>query len=132
MITGLFTKLFLAIIFGATIGLEREGSHRGPASLGGIRTYSLIALLGAMAGLFFLHDFSSLTIVMSSGFLILLVANYVLGSITAKDFGISKARHHVLEKFSLVTPKDLRNRRHCFFEVQSDTFRKLFLHSNQK
>lgn len=89
MITGLFTKLFLAIILGATIGLERESSHQGSAALGGIRTYSLIALIGAMVGLLLSRNFSALTVVISGGFLILLVAYYVLGSISTKDFGIT-------------------------------------------
>jgi len=89
MFTGIFAKLILAIIFGATIGLEREGSHPDGGGIGGMRTYSLIALLGALAGLFFTGNFSALAIVLVGGFLILLIAYYVIGFSISKDFGIT-------------------------------------------
>ncbi len=89
MFTGLFIKLILAIVFGATIGLEREGSNQGNGGIGGMRTYSLIALIGALVGIFFTNDFSSLALLMAAGFLILLISYYIVGSSTTHDFGIT-------------------------------------------
>lgn len=89
MFTGLFSKLVLAIILGATIGLEREGSKQGPSALGGIRTYSLIALIGALVGIFFTHNFASLALLVAGGFLVLLISYYVSGVSATKDFGLT-------------------------------------------
>lgn len=89
MITGLFSKLVLAIILGATVGLEREGSNQGSGALGGIRTYSLIALLGALSGILFTNNFTSVALLISGGFLILLISYYISSSFTTKEFGIT-------------------------------------------
>ncbi len=89
MITGLFSKLVLAIILGATVGLEREGSNQGSGALGGIRTYSLIALLGALSGILFTNNFTSLGVLISGGFLVLLVSYYISSSFTTKEFGLT-------------------------------------------
>ncbi len=89
MLTALFTKLFLAVIFGATIGLERASSQKGPVEIGGIRTYSLIALIGALVGVFFANNFASLGILIGSGFLLLLISYYVVGAISSHDFGLT-------------------------------------------
>ncbi|MEK6780728.1 MAG: DUF4010 domain-containing protein [Bacteroidota bacterium] len=92
MLSGLFTNLLLALIFGATIGLERESSQHGESSagaVGGIRTFSLISLLGALAGILFKHDYSALALCMVAGFLIFLISFYVVESSTTKRFGIT-------------------------------------------
>lgn len=89
MFGSLFSKLLLAIIFGAAIGFEREGSGQGHSVLGGIRTYSLIALIGALAGILFTSNFSALALVVTSGFLILLISYYAIASSTTKDFGVT-------------------------------------------
>lgn len=89
MFTSLFSKLLLAILFGAAIGFEREGSNQGHGALGGIRTYSLIALIGALAGILFTHNFGALALVVTSGFLVLLISYYIVGSSTTKDFGLT-------------------------------------------
>jgi uncharacterized membrane protein (DUF4010 family) len=89
MFTGLFSKLVLAIILGATIGLEREGSKQGPGALGGIRTYSLIALVGALVGVFFTNNFSSLALLVAGGLFILLISYYVSGVTVTSDFGLT-------------------------------------------
>jgi uncharacterized membrane protein (DUF4010 family) len=89
MFTGLFSKIVLSLIFGATIGLERESSKQGAGGIGGIRTYSMIALIGAMAGILFTHNFSSLALVIASAFLILLISYYVVASSTTHDFGLT-------------------------------------------
>ncbi|MFA6427906.1 MAG: MgtC/SapB family protein, partial [Candidatus Magasanikbacteria bacterium] len=89
MFIGLFSKIILSLIFGATIGLERESSKQGAGGIGGIRTYSMIALIGAMAGILFTHNFSSLALVIASAFLILLISYYVVASSTTHDFGLT-------------------------------------------
>ena len=92
MISDLFINLILALVFGASIGLERESSKQGEShtgSVGGIRTFSLISLMGALAGVFFLHNYASLAIIVVVGFLTLLVANYIIEGLTTKDFGIT-------------------------------------------
>jgi uncharacterized membrane protein (DUF4010 family) len=92
MISDLFINLVLALVFGAGIGLERESSKQGEShtgSVGGIRTFSLISLMGALAGVFFLHNYASLAIIVAVGFLVLLIANYIIEGLTTKDFGIT-------------------------------------------
>jgi uncharacterized membrane protein (DUF4010 family) len=89
MFSSILTKILLSIIFGAAIGLERESSHQGSGNLGGIRTYSLFCLLGALAGIFYLNNLVALSIVLVSGILLLLTVYYTLGSMSTKDFGIT-------------------------------------------
>ena len=89
MFTGLFAKLMLSLVFGATIGLERAGSSHGDGGVGGIRTFSLIALIGALVGVFFTNNFSSLALLIAGGFLILLISYYVVGSSFSHDFGLT-------------------------------------------
>ena len=89
MITDIFANLLLALVFGATVGLERESSKPGDPHVGGIRTFSLIALTGSIAGLFFIHDFSVLGVVVVIGFFVLLIAYYVSEAVHTKDFGIT-------------------------------------------
>jgi uncharacterized membrane protein (DUF4010 family) len=89
MLSGLFIKLILSIIFGATIGLERESSKHGDAAIGGIRTYSLIGLTGALAGVFFTHNYSAIALLLAGGFLVMLISYYIVGAFTTRDFGIT-------------------------------------------
>jgi len=89
MLSDLFTKLILSIIFGAIIGLERESSKNGNAEIGGMRTHALIALAGALAGVFFTNNFPNIGLLVISGFFILLISYYILGSNTTKDFGMT-------------------------------------------
>lgn len=89
MFTGLFSKLILSVILGATIGLERESNKQGIGAIGGIRTYSLIALVGALVGIFFLNGFSPLALLVAGGILVLLISYYVISSSTTHNFGIT-------------------------------------------
>ena len=68
MISELFTNLLLALVFGATVGLERERNNPNDPHVGGIRTFSLIALLGALAGIFYQHNYHSLALLIIIGF----------------------------------------------------------------
>jgi uncharacterized membrane protein (DUF4010 family) len=92
MFSGLFINLLLAIIFGATIGLERESSKQGESrvgTVGGIRTFALISLIGALAGVLFINQYASLALCMVGGFTLLLISNYLAESYTSKDYGIT-------------------------------------------
>ena len=86
---GLFGKLMLALIFGAAIGLERESSKQNEPHVGGIRTFALVSLIGAIAGIFFLHQFELIASIIVIGFVVLLISNYVIEGIATKDFGIT-------------------------------------------
>lgn len=92
MLSDLFINLILALIFGATIGLERESSRESEThagSVGGIRTYALISLIGALAGVFYIHDYPSVAYFLIGGFLILLITYYVAEASQTQAFGIT-------------------------------------------
>lgn len=89
MFTTLAAKLFLSTLLGATIGLERENSSQGAGSIGGIRTYSLIGLLGALAGVFYLHNLQSLAILIAGIFFVMLAISYFVSSSTTKEYGLT-------------------------------------------
>jgi uncharacterized membrane protein (DUF4010 family) len=91
MESGLFFKLLLSLIFGATIGLERESSSQGNSDsiIGGIRTYALIALTGTLSGILYANNYASLALLLTGAFLVLIIAYYIMGSSNTKDFGIT-------------------------------------------
>lgn len=89
MIPELLTNLLLALVFGATVGLERESSNPNDPHVGGIRTFSLIALMGALAGVFYQHQYESMALIIIIGFFLLLISYYVAEALHTKDFGIT-------------------------------------------
>ena len=89
MISPILINFALALLFGAAIGLQRESSNHGAGSAGGIRTYSLIALLGAVCGVFYINNMSIMAILISAIFFIILVSYYILNSSFTKDFGLT-------------------------------------------
>lgn len=92
MLSPLFINLFLALVFGAAIGLERESSKPGDStvgSVGGIRTFALISLMGGLAGVLIIHNFVGVALSLVGGYLILLIAYYVGESKETKHFGIT-------------------------------------------
>ena len=88
-------KLLLSLILGAVIGLEREAYEKridkteasGIGSLG-VRSFSLVTTLGAIAGLFYTTHYS-LFLVISITFMSLLLAYYIIGSVFTRDNGIT-------------------------------------------
>ncbi len=81
------TTLFLAMALGAVIGLEREVNkkkageyHDKPSAIVGLRSFSFIAMLGAIVGLLY-ANFIGLSLVIGGAFLILLLSYYIIGSI---------------------------------------------------
>ncbi|MEN8120768.1 MAG: DUF4010 domain-containing protein [Bacteroidota bacterium] len=89
MPSGLFLKLLLSLVFGATIGLERESDYSGKDSIGGIRTFALISLSGSISGLLFLLGFQAPAILIMAAFLVMVIIYYFLVSTTNKDFGMT-------------------------------------------
>jgi len=90
-------KFLIALLLGAVIGLERESQHekdekKGPldiGSLGGVRTFALIALLGSIAGFLSLGRNSALFIIISIAFLALLCLYYVVDTLLTKSTGLT-------------------------------------------
>lgn len=87
-------KLLLAIILGALIGLERESATDPEAikEMGdrwGLRTYSLISLLGAIAGLLYLFGNNILSIIITVSFFILIFIYYGVGGWMIKSMGLT-------------------------------------------
>lgn len=91
MISGLAFKLFLSLMFGAAVGLERESGKQSieSSSAGGIRTFSLISLLGAICGVFYLNNLPLFSIAIFIIFASIILAYYVIGSFTSKELGIT-------------------------------------------
>lgn len=89
MLSELLTHLLLALIMGATVGLERESDNPSEPHVGGIRTFAFISLAGALAGIFLLHQQTAVALVLIIGFLVLLISYYVTESLVTHDFGIT-------------------------------------------
>jgi uncharacterized membrane protein (DUF4010 family) len=90
VITTTIVNLFLAIFLGAAIGLERESRNQKEDSTpGGIRTYSLVSLLGALCGLLYADNLIVLGSIVTISFFLMLLIYYAVGSYTSKDFGMT-------------------------------------------
>lgn len=91
-------QLLIAILIGASIGLERESSGQGSHAVagGGLRTYSLVALLGGLAGLFYTANFSWAFTVISLAFFGLLTSFYILSTKHTQDYGLTSEIAFVL------------------------------------
>lgn len=88
-------KLLLSLLLGMAIGLERESyelqidktKRSGVGSLG-IRSFALITALGTVAALL-IQNYFSLFLIISVTFCLLLIAYYILGSLSTKDNGLT-------------------------------------------
>lgn len=89
MISDPFFRFILAILFGAAVGLERESNKPNDPHVGGIRTFSLIALSGALAGIFFQHNYTALGLILVAGIFLLLIAYYVAEAVHTHNYGIT-------------------------------------------
>jgi len=82
----------VALLIGAMLGMEREffQQKEGAPDFAGIRTFSLIALLGSVTA-FLVKDFGMLPIAVSLGGLILLTTVSYLGAMlrSGKETGIT-------------------------------------------
>ncbi len=82
---------FLAALFGAIVGLEREAHRTGSEeeSIGGIRTYALIGLIGGLAGFFWMAAIAPLAIGLLASVVGLLIVYYALHAYGYKQLGIT-------------------------------------------
>lgn len=84
-------RFLFALLVGAIVGLERESSRHGDdeGSAGGIRTYALVSLLGALAGFFYLEQVSSMLVLLTAFVGVLVLIYYALGSYLHKRLGMT-------------------------------------------
>lgn len=85
-------NLLLSLLLGAAIGLERQSSKKeisGEEADAGIRTFSLVGLLGCLSAIFYVNNLPLVFVLMTAAFVILLCSHYVMASTIAKDFGFT-------------------------------------------
>lgn len=89
------TKLFLAFVLGAVIGLEREVNEKDvtplkgkPTARVGLRSFSLISALGLVVGLLY-AKFLGLALLIGGAYFILLIVFYILDGKKTQDYGIT-------------------------------------------
>ena len=92
---GLLIKILIPLAIGAVIGLERQVDptpdnepKKGIISDMGLRTFSMVGIMGALAGISFGAN-PLIAGIISGAFLIMILANYILGVIYTKDLGIT-------------------------------------------
>lgn len=87
-------KLFLAFVLGAVLGLEREVNEKNGtyednrSAVLGIRSFSLIAVLGAIVGVLYVK-FMAIALLLGGAFFVLLMLFYFIDSQKTKDYGIT-------------------------------------------
>ncbi|MBK7094011.1 MAG: MgtC/SapB family protein [Saprospiraceae bacterium] len=96
MLSGIFINLLLAIIIGGTIGLERESIDQSNNNIGGIRTYALISLTGAISGILALNNYVNFSLIITTAIVIIVVIYYFIGATATKNFGISSELSAIL------------------------------------
>lgn len=91
MIPGIVFKLIVSLLFGAVVGLERESGRQenDGGGIGGIRTFALISLLGALTGVFYLNNLQIFSVIISSFFAVMIVAYYTIGSYKSNKLGMT-------------------------------------------
>ncbi len=91
MFSSLPAQLFLSALFGALIGLERQSITREEETetVSGIRTYSLLGLLGGIAGVLYQTQVDAIFFILSATIGLMMVAYYVVGSLITKRFGVT-------------------------------------------
>jgi uncharacterized membrane protein (DUF4010 family) len=92
-------KILLALALGAVIGLERESQIRNfrkehkdtpwIGSMGGLRTFSLIALVGAIVGILSFYSLTTFAYIFAGAFFILICAYYIVDSLLKKATGLT-------------------------------------------
>ncbi len=83
-------SLFLAALFGALLGLGRESSVGKEVTVtSGLRTFTLVSLMGAFAGVFYLQQSISAFIVISAAVSLLIIAYYVVSSLKSGQVGLT-------------------------------------------
>lgn len=82
--------LFLASIFGALLGLGRESSVEKDVEVtSGVRTFTLVSLMGAFGGVFYLRESVSAFLVVSLSVAALIIAYYIISSLKNGGVGFT-------------------------------------------
>lgn len=94
-ITSLAFTLFVGLGLGAVIGLEREVNEKskqngemGPSALIGLRSFSLIAVLGVITGYLYIFV-PGIALIVGSAFFLLILSFYILHTLQTNDSGIT-------------------------------------------
>ncbi|KKQ28072.1 MAG: hypothetical protein US42_C0002G0027 [Candidatus Magasanikbacteria bacterium GW2011_GWC2_37_14] len=88
MLESIAFKLFLSILIGAAIGLERQSGATQEAP-GGIRTFSIVSLMGALGGVLLTSGANVLFAIMSAFVALLILAYYVIYSLKSNKLGFT-------------------------------------------
>ncbi len=92
-------KLIISVLLGAAIGLERQSvqkSDSDDAADSGIRTFSLVGMLGCLAAIFYVNNLPLVFILLTAGTLVLICSHYFLLSQKTDDFGFTTEISFVL------------------------------------
>ncbi len=85
-------NLIISLLLGAAIGFERQSirlADTAEVADSGIRTFSLVGLLGCLSAIFYLNGFPLVFVLIASAFAILVCSHYVLASVKSQDFGMT-------------------------------------------
>ncbi len=85
-------KLLISLLLGAAIGLERQSARSSDSDEtadSGIRTFSLVGLLGCLAAIFYVNDLPLVFILLTAGFIILVCSHYFMASSKSNEFGFT-------------------------------------------
>ncbi|MEO6728356.1 MAG: MgtC/SapB family protein [Candidatus Dojkabacteria bacterium] len=100
MESDIFIKILLSVLFGAILGLEtetREIEKKGErkayqeekSRIGGFRTYTLISLMGGIAGILFLNKLEFISFTLLLGLMSFLLVAYFMNIKLKEAFGIT-------------------------------------------
>lgn len=98
--TDIFIKILLTILFGAILGLETETRSREldgekhvkaqeKSRIGGVRTYTVLALFGGVAGILFVLGQYVIVYILFIAVILLIIAAYVLNVQIKHLFGLT-------------------------------------------
>lgn len=84
-------QLGVALLLGSLVGLEREQKnqkYRHTDNFGGIRTFALVGLMGALAYILSEYSFAFFVFI-AGGFFGLLISSYIVSALKLKKFGFT-------------------------------------------
>lgn len=101
--TTIVTNTLLAILLGALIGLKNEirtsNGEKNPNVLGGFRSYALLALLGAISGIFFQSGYIIYSALLTGVILLMVLVYYIEGVFIARVYGITDEASAIIAHF---------------------------------
>jgi uncharacterized membrane protein (DUF4010 family) len=96
----LLIRILVTVVLGSILGLEtetREIEKKGKekaiseekSRLGGLRTYTILALFGGVAGIFYLENLNGIIYLMLAGIIVLILSAYILNVRLKNAFGLT-------------------------------------------